>query len=137
VLIEDVARVIGYDAITGAPSAETPTAGATTALDARARPPAGFWPATDSSSCAAFRSNHSRAKRTFRRLKGDSITLTNPLNADLARLRRSLVPFLLKPRNAAKRRSTTSAISKSTRYFRGPPRNRKSTGRSASCLVER
>ena len=34
VLIEDVARVIGYEAITAAPSAETPTAGATTPLDA-------------------------------------------------------------------------------------------------------
>ena len=34
VLIEDVARVIGYEAIAAAASAETPTAGATTALDA-------------------------------------------------------------------------------------------------------
>src|SRR5579863_4592508 len=34
VLIEDVARVIGYEAITAAPSAETPTAGASTVLDA-------------------------------------------------------------------------------------------------------
>ena len=33
VLIEDVARVIGYEAIKPAPSAETPSAGCTTALD--------------------------------------------------------------------------------------------------------
>ena len=32
----------------------------------------------------------------FSQLEGKSVTLANPLNADLARLRRSLVPFLVK-----------------------------------------
>src|SRR5262249_4119251 len=44
----------------------------------------------------------------FSQLQGSSITLTNPLNADLARVRRSLIPFLVKTAayNASRRTVT-------------------------------
>jgi phenylalanyl-tRNA synthetase beta chain len=48
----------------------------------------------------------------FSLLAGDSITLQNPLNSDLARLRRSLVPFLVKTAALNARRRVTTF-----RYF--------------------
>ena len=44
----------------------------------------------------------------FSQLEGTSVTLANPLNADLARVRRSLIPFLVKTAvyNASRRAST-------------------------------
>ncbi len=96
VLIEDVARVLGYETITPSASPETPTAGKTTALD-QARGMARA--ALTGSGFLEVRGvplepleNETR----FSQLAGASVTLANPLNADLARLRRSLVPFLVK-----------------------------------------
>ncbi len=109
VLIEDIARVIGYDKIVPAPTEEVPTAGATSSLD-RARQAAremfvgnGFLELRgvplEPASEAVFTT-------------GDAVTLANPLNADLAQVRRSLVPFLLNTAELnAKRRAS------SYRYF--------------------
>jgi phenylalanyl-tRNA synthetase beta chain len=48
----------------------------------------------------------------FSQIEGESITLQNPLNSDLARLRRSLVPFLVKTAALNARRRVTTF-----RYF--------------------
>lgn len=96
VLIEDVARVLGYEKITPSATPETPTAGSTTALDqtrgmARA--------ALTGSGFLEIRGvplEPLEHATRFSQLSGASVTLANPLNADLARLRRSLVPFLVK-----------------------------------------
>ena len=66
VLIEDVARVIGYEAITAAPSAETPTAGAGTVLDAARHTSRGMLGATGFWNCAACRWSRSKGKRSSR-----------------------------------------------------------------------
>ena len=121
VLIEDVARVIGYDAITGAPSAETPTAGATTALDAARQTARGLLAGNGFLELRGVPLEPLEGEANFSQLKGDSITLTNPLNADLARLRRSLVPFLLKTaEHNAKRRSTTFRYFEIDKVFSRP-----------------
>jgi phenylalanyl-tRNA synthetase beta chain len=96
VLIEDVARVLGYEAIAPSASAETPTAGSTTALD-QARGIARA--ALTGSGFLEIRGvplEPLDGETRFSQLAGSSVTLANPLNADLARLRRSLVPFLVK-----------------------------------------
>jgi len=115
VLIEDVARVVGYDAIPLSPSAELPTAPHSTVLDAARRSirellvgagcleirgvplePATEAPATDTASFAT----------------ADAILLANPLTSDLARLRRSLAPSLLGTAGQNARRRAVSF-----RYF--------------------
>jgi phenylalanyl-tRNA synthetase beta chain len=121
VLIEDVARVIGYDAITGAPSAETPTAGATTALDAARQTARGLLTGNGFLELRGVPLEPLGGEANFSLPKGDSITLANPLNADLARLRRSLVPFLLKTaEHNAKRRSTTFRYFEIDKIFSRP-----------------
>jgi phenylalanyl-tRNA synthetase beta chain len=125
VLIEDVARVIGYDAITGAPSAETPTAGGTTALDAARQTLRGLLNGNGFLELRGVPLEPLEGEATFSQIfsqiKGDSIALTNPLNADLARLRRSLVPFLLKTaEHNAKRRSTTFRYFEIDKIFSRP-----------------
>ncbi len=96
VLIEDVARVLGYDAIAASPSAETPTAGLTTALDQargiarRALVGSGFL------ELRGVPLEPLDGDTRYSQLSGPSVTLANPLNTDLARVRRSLVPFLVK-----------------------------------------
>lgn len=125
VLIEDVARVIGYDAITGAPSAETPTAGATTALDAARQTARAFLAGNGFLELRGVPleplEGQADFSQIFSQLKGASIALTNPLNADLARLRRSLVPFLLKTaEHNAKRRSTTFRYFEIDKIFSRP-----------------
>src|SRR5579864_1641819 len=121
VLIEDVARVIGYDAITGAPSAEIPTAGATTALDAARQTARGLLTGNGFLELRGVPLEPLEGEADFSQLQGDSITLTNPLNADLARLRRSLVPFLLKTaEHNAKRRSTTFRYFEIDKVFSRP-----------------
>ena len=121
VLIEDVARVIGYDAITGAPSAETPTAGANTALDAARQTVRGLLAGNGFLEVRGVPLEPLEGEANFSLLKGESITLTNPLNADLARLRRSLVPFLLKTaEHNAKRRSTTFRYFEIDKIFSRP-----------------
>jgi phenylalanyl-tRNA synthetase beta chain len=125
VLIEDVARVIGYDAITGAPSPEIPTAGATTALDAARQTLRGLLTGDGFLELRGVPleplEGEGNFSQIFSQIKGDSITLTNPLNADLARLRRSLVPFLLKTaEHNAKRRSTTFRYFEIDKVFSRP-----------------
>jgi phenylalanyl-tRNA synthetase beta chain len=125
VLIEDVARVIGYDAITGAPSAQTPTAGATTALDAARQTVRGLLAGNGFLELRGVPleplDGQADISQVFSQLKGASITLANPLNADLARLRRSLVPFLLKTaEHNAKRRSTTFRYFEIDKIFSRP-----------------
>jgi len=121
VLIEDVARVMGYDAITGAPSAETPTAGATTVLDAARQTARGILTGNGFLELRGVPLEPLEGEADFSQLEGASITLTNPLNADLARLRRSLVPFLLKTaEHNAKRRSTTFRYFEIDKVFSRP-----------------
>ena len=96
VLIEDVARVIGYEAITAAPSAETPTAGASTKLDAARFTVRKIMGGQGFLELRGVPLEPLEGEARFSQIEGDSIILQNPLNSDLARLRRSLVPFLLK-----------------------------------------
>jgi phenylalanyl-tRNA synthetase beta chain len=57
----------------------------------------------------------------FSQLAGDSVVLQNPLNTDLARLRRSLVPFLVKTAALnARRRATTFRYFEIDKIFSRP-----------------
>ena len=112
VLIEDVARVIGYDAITASPSAETPTAGATTTLDAARQTVRGTLAGQGFLELRGVPLEPLEGEAQFSQIEGNSITLQNPLNSDLARLRRSLVPFLVKTAALNARRRVTTF-----RYF--------------------
>jgi phenylalanyl-tRNA synthetase beta chain len=112
VLIEDVARVIGYEAITAAPSAETPTAGASTVLDAARQTCRGTLVGNGFLELRGVPLEPVEGDMQFSQIGGDSIILQNPLNSDLARLRRSLVPFLLKTAALNARRRVTTF-----RYF--------------------
>jgi phenylalanyl-tRNA synthetase beta chain len=96
VLIEDVARVIGYEAIAPSASAETPTAGSTTALDQARQAARGTLVGSGFLEIRGVPLEPLDGEAKFSQLAGASVTLANPLNADLARLRRSLVPFLVK-----------------------------------------
>jgi len=96
VLIEDVARVIGYEAIEPLPSAEVPSAGATTALDQARQDARGLLVGGGFLEVRGVPLEPIEGEARFSQLQGASVTLTNPLNADLARVRRSLVPFLVK-----------------------------------------
>ena len=108
VLIEDVARVIGYESITATPSAETPTAGATTVLDSARQSIRKLLGGNGFLELRGVPLEPAEDSAKFSQLAGDSITLQNPLNSDLARLRRSLVPFLVKTAALnARRRATT------------------------------
>jgi phenylalanyl-tRNA synthetase beta chain len=112
VLVEDVARVIGYDAITAAPSAETPTAGASTKLDAARYTVRKVMGGQGFLELRGVPLEPLDGEAQFSQIEGDSITLQNPLNSDLARLRRSLVPFLVKTAALNARRRVTTF-----RYF--------------------
>ncbi len=108
VLIEDVARVIGYEAITATPSAETPTAGAGTRLDGARQTVRGMLVGNGFLELRGVPLEPLEGEAQFSQLAGESVILQNPLNTDLARLRRSLVPFLVKTAalNARRRAST-------------------------------
>jgi len=108
VLIEDVARVLGYETITAAPSAETPTAGLSTPLDAARQTIRGMLVGNGFLELRGVPLEPLDNAAQFSLLAGDSVVLQNPLNTDLARLRRSLVPFLVKTAALnARRRATT------------------------------
>jgi phenylalanyl-tRNA synthetase beta chain len=96
VLIEDVARVLGYETITPAASAEIPTAGSTTALDRARQMARGALTGLGYLEVRGVPLEPLEGEARFSQVQGASVTLANPLNADLARLRRSLVPFLVK-----------------------------------------
>jgi len=112
VLIEDVARVIGYEAITAAPSAETPTAGASTKLDAARYTVRKVMGGQGFLELRGVPLEPLEGEAQFSQIEGASVTLQNPLNSDLARLRRSLVPFLVKTAALNARRRVTTF-----RYF--------------------
>ncbi|MEO8052849.1 MAG: phenylalanine--tRNA ligase subunit beta [Acidobacteriota bacterium] len=112
VLIEDVARVIGYEAITAAPSAETPTTGALTTLDTARHTLRRFLVGNGFLELRGVPLEPVEGDMQFSQIGGDSIILQNPLNSDLARLRRSLVPFLMKTAALNARRRVTTF-----RYF--------------------
>ncbi|MDP9113762.1 MAG: phenylalanine--tRNA ligase subunit beta [Acidobacteriota bacterium] len=121
VLIEDVARVIGYDAITAAPSAETPTAGASTALDAARQTSRAMLAANGFLELRGVPLEPLEGEAQFSQLAGASVVLQNPLNTDLARLRRSLVPFLVKTAALnARRRATTFRYFEIDKIFSRP-----------------
>jgi phenylalanyl-tRNA synthetase beta chain len=96
VLIEDIARVLGYETITPSPTAETPTAGATTTLDQARQIARGTLVGNGFLEVRGVPLEPLDGENQFSLLQGSSITIQNPLNADLARVRRSLVPFLVK-----------------------------------------
>jgi phenylalanyl-tRNA synthetase beta chain len=96
VLIEDVARVLGYETITPSASAEIPTAGTTTGLDRARQTARGVLTGSGYLEVRGVPLEPLENETRFSQLAGASVTLANPLNADLARLRRSLVPFLVK-----------------------------------------
>jgi phenylalanyl-tRNA synthetase beta chain len=112
VLIEDVARVIGYEAITAAPSAETPTAGASTKLDKARYTVRKVMGGQGFLELRGVPLEPLEGEAQFSQIEGASITLQNPLNSDLARIRRSLVPFLVKTAALNARRRVTTF-----RYF--------------------
>jgi phenylalanyl-tRNA synthetase beta chain len=108
VMIEDVARVIGYDAILPNPSSEVPTAGTTTDLDRVRRAIRATLAGQGLLELRGVPLEPLTGEAQFSQIEGESVTIANPLNADLARLRRSLVPFLLKTAALnATRRATT------------------------------
>ena len=108
VLIEDVARVIGYEAITATPSAQTPAAGGTTALDSARETVRGLLAGNGFLELRGVPLEPREGGAEFSQLAGESVELRNPLNSDLARLRRSLTPFLIKTAalNARRRAAT-------------------------------
>lgn len=121
VLIEDVARVIGYEAILPRAAAETPTAGRTSPLDtARAAARAGL----AGSGFLELRGvplEPLEGEAEFSQLPGAPVVLQNPLNTDLARVRRSLVPFLVKTAALnARRRATTFRYFEIDKIFSRP-----------------
>jgi phenylalanyl-tRNA synthetase beta chain len=121
VLIEDVARVIGYEAITAAPSAETPTAGASTQLDAARQTVRGMLVGNGFLELRGVPLEPLEGEAQFSQLAGESVVLQNPLNTDLARLRRSLVPFLVKTAALnARRRATTFRYFEIDKIFSRP-----------------
>jgi phenylalanyl-tRNA synthetase beta chain len=121
VLIEDVARVIGYEAITAAPSAETPTAGASTVLDAARKTCRGLLVGNGFLELRGVPLEPLEGEAQFSLLGGESVVLQNPLNTDLARLRRSLVPFLVKTAALnARRRATTFRYFEIDKIFSRP-----------------
>lgn len=121
VLIEDVARVIGYEAITAAPSAETPTAGASTPLDAARQTARGMLVGNGFLEMRGVPLEPLEGEARFSQLAGESVVLQNPLNTDLARLRRSLVPFLVKTAALnARRRATTFRYFEIDKIFSRP-----------------
>ncbi len=121
VLIEDVARVIGYEAIPSTPTSETPSAGATTALDTARATTRGFLAGNGFLELRGVPLEPLEADADFSQLAGASVTLQNPLNADLARLRRSLVPFLVKTAALnARRRATTFRYFEIDKIFSRP-----------------
>ncbi len=121
VLIEDVARVIGYEAITAAPSAETPTAGSSTGLDAARQTARGMLVGNGFLELRGVPLEPLEGDAQFSQLAGESVVLQNPLNTDLARLRRSLVPFLVKTAALnARRRATTFRYFEIDKIFSRP-----------------
>ena len=108
VLIEDVARVIGYEAITATPTSEIPSAGATSALDGARQTVRGVLTGHGFLELRGVPLEPVEGEAEFSQLTGESVVVQNPLNADLARLRRSLVPFQLKTAalNARRRAAT-------------------------------
>jgi len=121
VLIEDVARVIGYEAITAAPSAETPTAGASTKLDAARYTVRKVVGGQGFLELRGVPLEPLEGEAQFSQIEGESITLQNPLNSDLARLRRSLIPFLVKTAALnARRRVTTFRYFENDKIFARP-----------------
>jgi phenylalanyl-tRNA synthetase beta chain len=121
VLIEDVARVIGYEAITATPSAETPTAGASTRLDAARQAVRGMLVGNGFLELRGVPLEPLEGEAQFSQLAGESVVLQNPLNTDLARLRRSLAPFLVKTAALnARRRATTFRYFETDKIFSRP-----------------
>jgi phenylalanyl-tRNA synthetase beta chain len=121
VLIEDVARVIGYEAITATPTPETPSAGSTTALDAARQTVRGVLTGNGFLELRGVPLEPAEGEAEFLQLSGESVIVQNPLNADLSRLRRSLVPFQLKTAALnARRRVTTFRTFEIDKIFSRP-----------------
>jgi phenylalanyl-tRNA synthetase beta chain len=123
VLIEDVARVIGYERIAPIPSAQTPSAGGTTALDQARQSARALLAGAGLLELRGVPLEPLDGEHRYSQLEGQSITLANPLNADLAQVRRSLVPFLVKTAvYNATRRATTFRYFEIDKIFSRPAR---------------
>jgi phenylalanyl-tRNA synthetase beta chain len=108
VLIEDVARVVGYERIPAVPNSETPSAGSTTPLDQARHVMRSVLAGNGFLELRGVPLEPLAGEMQFSQLAGKSVTVQNPLNADLVRLRRSLVPSLVKTAvyNASRRART-------------------------------
>jgi len=95
VLIEDIARVIGYEAIVPVATRETPTRGASTALDAARQTLRATLVGNGFLEARGVPLERAEGFQTFSQLSGEAILLENPLVVELARMRSSLVPFLV------------------------------------------
>lgn len=121
VLIEDVARVIGYEAIVPKAAAETPTSGKTSALDAARAAARACLTGNGFLELRGVPLEPLEGEAEFTQLPGASVVLQNPLNTDLARVRRSLVPFLVKTAALnARRRATTFRYFEIDKIFSRP-----------------
>lgn len=121
VLIEDVARVIGYEAIMPAAAAETPTPGKTSPLDTARAGVRTYLTGNGFLELRGVPLEPLEGEADFTQLPGASVALQNPLNADLARVRRSLVPFLVKTAALnARRRATTFRYFEIDKIFSRP-----------------
>lgn len=95
VLIEDVARVIGYDKIVPKPSPETPTRGTLSTLDMARQTARSILVGQGFLELRGVPLEPVEGAELFSQIEGNSVVLVNPLNSDLARSRRSLIPFAL------------------------------------------
>ncbi len=121
VLIEDVARVIGYEAIVPRAAAETPTSGKTSTLDTARATARTCLTGNGFLELRGVPLEPLEGEAQFSQLPGASVVLQNPLNTDLARVRRSLVPFLVKTAAVnARRRATTFRYFEIDKIFSRP-----------------
>lgn len=108
VLIEDVARLIGYDSIPTRPSDGTPTSGLRSTRDrmrqeiAASLAAAGLFEARNPSL------ETPQASTVLADIAGSQVTLRNPSNREMSVARRSLLPGLFQSAERNLRRGTTS-----------------------------
>ena len=111
-LIEDVARLVGFETIDAVPGAELPTPAKSTRLDAMRADARSLLKCDGYMEVRGLALEPVDSDSDFMRVEGNPIRLVNPLTVELGQLRRSLMPSLLSVvAHNARRRSTI------VRYF--------------------